>query len=344
VNIPVEVSEENLSIEVTTRCTSACRHCFARAGRKNDVELTRKDVEGIITEGIDTGFRYLHLTGGEPLLWPGLFSVMEEALSLGYKGIFLNSNGHLIDENRAEELASFGDPLHVSISLQGPEGHHDSFRGPGSFQKAMSGARISLEKGVKLHIFTTVDRNLLKDLPLFVDDTCRHLSGIESHTLIQLVRVHGDFFNLNDDLLRPEDFIHLVKMASLLMLTGYPVALLENPLATAAAHLLGLDWMPSSHNLHRKGRLVILADKTMTPAHSTRDSFGVYQPGALKGVMKSELYHRNTGEETGLCRSCSFSETCRKAGMLRPSEWFRDTEEKPYCVRVLERVASSSEQ
>ncbi len=336
--IPVEISEENLTLEVTTRCTSSCRHCFARAGRGHTHELSEKTAQLILKEGYELGFRYLHLTGGEPLLWPLLFDFMEEALQMGFKNIFLNSNGHLLDDSAAEKCGALGDNVQLSISLQGPEEHHDSFRGIGSYQKAIKGIRAALKAEIALHIFTTVDRGMLPLLPRFVDDACREFSEIKSHTLIQLVRVHADILDLKNDLLSPEDFISMVKMGSFLRLPGHPVTFLENPLAVTATRLMGIEWLPPSKPLHRTGRLVILADGTITLAHSTRDSFGSWKPGILKSVITSEEYDKATDEDQESCAGCPYIAACRASGMLRPSEWFRDMEQESYCRRVLDLI------
>ena len=77
------IGTENLSIELTTRCTNECSHCFARAGRIDSPELSFDTAQGIIAEGFRIGYRHLHLTGGEPLLLPHLFGLLYGAAALG---------------------------------------------------------------------------------------------------------------------------------------------------------------------------------------------------------------------------------------------------------------------
>ncbi len=342
-NIPDTVREENITIEVTTRCTSACRHCFARAGRTDLPEMSPAQAREIICEGRQLGFRRLHITGGEPLLWGGLKPLMAEALEAGYENIFLNTNGHLLDGDAAKSLASQGDSLQISVSLQGSESHHDYYRGSGSCRKATAGIGAALDAGIPTHIFTTVDRELLENLPRFVDSTARTFPGIRSHTLIQLIRVAGDTLDLSKDLLSPDDFIAFCKMTALLRLSGHPVFILENPLAVTVVRLLGMDWLPGTPSLHRSGRLVILADGAMTLAHSTRDSFGMYRPGKLEEIISSEGYQYNVSKDVETCPGCPHIKACRESGMLRPSEWFRDMKENPYCRRVLDKIIAGNE-
>ena len=80
---------ETLSIEVTTRCNCECCHCFARARSSPPSQLPFEVVKDIIAEGYLIGYRHLHITGGEPLLWPDLFKALDFAFKLQFKTVFL---------------------------------------------------------------------------------------------------------------------------------------------------------------------------------------------------------------------------------------------------------------
>ncbi|OHD69602.1 MAG: hypothetical protein A2W19_00935 [Spirochaetes bacterium RBG_16_49_21] len=349
------IGTENLSIELTTRCTNECSHCFARAGRIDSPELSFDTAQGIIAEGFRIGYRHLHLTGGEPLLWPHLFGLLDGAASLGYEMLFINTNGTLLTPDTARRLAGFGERLHLSISLQGPEQIHDRFRGPGSFQKATQGARNSLDAALSVFIFATVGKSLVAVLPRFAEYVFTELPGVKGLTLIQLIRVAGrsvsegfkplangtdDAHGLDRELLAPEDFVGMVRSAALLNLYGYPVTVLENPLATVAADLMEMPWLPPEPMLYRNGKIVVMADRSITLAHSSRETYGAYAPGALSAVLMSEDYARAVSPDTVTCPYCRFRSACAEKGMVRPSEWFRDRDgSAPYCKRVLRLIA-----
>ena len=90
---------ENLSIEVTTHCNSACRHCFVRAALSRPSEMSVDLAKDILREGYSLGYRRLHITGGEPLLWKGLFETLDAAFSMGYSRALINTNGTLLTED-----------------------------------------------------------------------------------------------------------------------------------------------------------------------------------------------------------------------------------------------------
>jgi len=342
-NLPANISEENLTIEVTTRCNSACSHCFARAGRSGLTHMDCDTAAGVIAEGYALGYRNLHLTGGEPLLWPHFFRLVEDAMVTGYEKVFFNTNGTLLGAETALRLAVYGDnnneALSLSVSLQGPRQLHERVRGEGSFDKALAGLEAALGAGLPVSVFTTAGQSLLDDLPRFAGWLHENFPGMQRLTLIQMIRVTGDVFDLSAELLNPADFIRLVQTASLLGLYGIPVAILENPLANAAAKRLGVPWIPKAPALHREGRVVVMADGSITLSHSTRESMGVYAPGALEKVLCSDPYREWVGVDVSRCPGCRYREFCRPEGMVRPSEWYRDmVEDVPYCVRVMSEI------
>jgi len=303
------ISEEKLSIEVTTYCNNTCSHCFARAGISKRSSLTVDLVKDIIGEGYSIAYRHLHITGGEPLLWDGLFEALDYAFDLGYETVFLNTNGTLLSDDVNSRLASY-DGLSISVSLQGREGLHDFVRGKGSYRRAVLGIEKALDAGIDLLIFVTACKSLIPDLLHFADETYKEFPSLKCLTLIQLIRVTGDIFDLSKELLDPDDFLRLVRMVSLLNLYGLKIDLLNNPLACVASKFLEMPWVPKSHPLYRDGSIIVMADRLMTLSHSTRDSFGKYGPGMIEKVLTSDEYRNATAQDESTCPSCKHVSLC----------------------------------
>jgi len=339
--LPASITEENLTIELTTRCTNACTHCFARAGKSRFDDLPVDTVHVLLAEGYELGYRHLHLTGGEPFLWKDIFSLIERAFSSGYETVFINTNGSLLDKGRCDGLSKFGEGLMLSLSLQGPREIHERVRGEGSFDKACNGLYNALEAGVKTSVYTTVGKGIMPQLSRFTEWLFNVFSRIERLILIQLVRVHDDALDLSYELLAPGDFIVLVKTAAMLNLYfDRRISILENPLAAVAASLLEMPWLPKTPPLLRDGRIVVMANNSITCAHSVRQTIGVYSRGMLGKALVSNEYRDSVSVDEATCPQCRFLGPCRDAGMLRPSEPFREIDEAvPYCKRVLGLIA-----
>jgi MoaA/NifB/PqqE/SkfB family radical SAM enzyme len=334
------ISEKCISVEVTTLCNSACSHCFARAGISTPSSLPIDLVKEIIAEGYNAAYRQLHITGGEPLLWEGLFEVLDYVSELGYQTVFLNTNGKLLSEDVNSKLSAY-DGLSVSVSLEGPKSLHDRIRGEGSYKWTMKSIEKVLDSSVDLFIFTTASKSLLPDLPYFADDIYKKFPDIKYLIFIQLIRVTDDVFDLSNELLDPDDFLQLIRFVSLLNLCGFKTQVLNNPLARVVSIMLKMPWIPQVHPPYGDGSIIVMANRDITLFHSNRDSLGKYEPGMIERVLASDQYQNAIAPDIATCPSCKYAELCRENGMVRPSQWYRDMHpEVPYCKRVLDRAVS----
>lgn len=332
---PAGLPSKNLGIELTTRCNSPCLHCFARAGLAAEASLAPECVKEICAEGYASGYRHLHLTGGEPLLWQGLFELLEHVFEIGYQSVFLNSNGTLFTKDVIKRLARYR-PLAISVSLQGEAAQHDRMRGPGAHRQAARGILAALEADLAVTVFTAVGQSLLGELVPFAARLFKDFTGIKRLTLIRMIRVREDIYDLSQELLDPEDFLRLVRTVAGLNLYGLETDVLNDPLVNVAAKLLQMPWIPPSQPLHRPGRLIIRANRDITLAHSTWERYGRYQPGMIERILTSRRYRQAVTADEKICPSCQFLNHCRPNGMIRPSD--ASLEGLPgtlYCQRVL---------
>jgi len=337
------VGREKLCIEVTTRCNGSCLHCFARSGMAKPSTLPVDLAKQIMAEGYDAGYRHLHITGGEPLLWEGLFEALDYAFGAGYETIFMNTNGTLITEKISKRLADYSSSFSMSISLDGPEAIHDRIRGKGSYNKTTRGIQKVLSEEIGLTIFTTATKSLLAELPPFVDDLYREFPNINGLVLIQLITMMNGRFALSEELLEPEDFIRLVRLTAFLNVGGFRSIVKKNPLANVVSKMLEMPWIPLVPPLYREGCLIIMADRRMGVVHSSRHSLGRYRPGMIRKVLSSDQYRKAVAPDEVTCRSCAYTRVCRENGMIRPPQGYGDLQgSAPFCRRVLDTITPRS--
>jgi MoaA/NifB/PqqE/SkfB family radical SAM enzyme len=331
---------DGLSVEVTTWCNSSCSHCFVRARGQRRSSLAADLVRTVVREGYETGYRHLHVTGGEPLLWADLPSIFDYAFALGSQTAFLNTNGTLLTSKISRKLTTYSG-LSISVSLQGPKQLHDRIRGKGSYARVQKGIGNALSSGLSVYVFATVGRSLIPELPRFAQELYAAFPDIKGLTLIQLNRVPEDVYDLSKEVLSPDEFLKLVRTMSFLNLYGLKSDILHNPLAAVAARVLRMPQVPPSSPLYRPGSIMITAEKRITLAHSTTDDFGIYRPGIFSKIIESSEYGRAVSQDVLICPNCVYSTLCNMEGMIRPSEWYRDMfPQVPYCKRVLAAASS----
>ncbi|MDQ7793628.1 MAG: radical SAM protein [bacterium] len=135
-------------LEVTRACNLRCRHCAALGGEALANELDALEIVRLIDECGSLGVLFIFWSGGEPLLRPDLFDLMEHATSLGIASCLITS-GTLVSRVVAHQLKSAGVvKVEVNLDSHRPE-VFDYFRGsPGALEATIRGTRVLMEEGI----------------------------------------------------------------------------------------------------------------------------------------------------------------------------------------------------
>ncbi|MBW2031907.1 MAG: radical SAM protein [Deltaproteobacteria bacterium] len=329
------VDDKNMiSIEVTTQCNVSCPHCFARGISRENSSLSLGVCKEVITEAKDLGYKQLHVTGGEPLLWNGLFRTLGWAFELGYESVFLNTNGTLLTEDMCARLASY-EGLSISISLDGPEDLHNCIRPDAPYENVLKGIERALAGGNRVYIFSLATKSLLSLLPHFAEDTYGMFTGLSGMTLLPIVPMRGMQW-LSNEYVHYNDFPEFVRELAYLNLYGLTIEVLNEPLVNVVSRALNISWIPFSYDLVQNGNIMVTASGEMRLSHSSNGSFGKYGRGMIGKVLGDERYRGAVGADRTTCPSCKYLHECQKAGMIRPTSNNRGgISEAPYCKRVM---------
>ncbi len=111
----------------TMTCDLACPHCYVRAGKKCDGELTTDEVKTLLIDPmVSLGCTELVIAGGEPLLRKDLGEILTYASDKDISWS-MHTHGGLV--RRCLPWIESTPPAMVAVSLDGPQGYHDAFRG-----------------------------------------------------------------------------------------------------------------------------------------------------------------------------------------------------------------------
>ena len=144
-------------LNITNGCNLRCTYCSAESGVPAADELTTREWSGLIDELGELKVFNAVVTGGEPFVHRDSFFLLERLLMRGV-AVSLNTNGTLITTDRARQLDRLG-IRDVSVSLDGTTARvNDRTRGSGSFERALRGVEILLERNIYPHILVTVTR------------------------------------------------------------------------------------------------------------------------------------------------------------------------------------------
>jgi GeoRSP system radical SAM/SPASM protein len=141
---------------INNSCNFACSHCYSREDTHE--ELPRDVLYACLEKVAKAGVFSVNFGGGEPLLHPNLLEIASFASGLGLR-VSMNSNGWLIDEEKAVALSKAGfTKVGISIDSHLPD-VHDAFRGvSGSHVRAVAALGYLRSAGISTSISTVICR------------------------------------------------------------------------------------------------------------------------------------------------------------------------------------------
>jgi len=153
-----------LIIHLLNQCNMHCRHCYMSALPDGGRMLPADIVCRALSEARLLGIRTVHLTGGEPFMYPDLRHVVEFAAEQQEFQLFISTNGTRIGGAEAQWMRAAG--VGAQISIDGPEEYHDRFRGmPGAFAASSHAIQKLVQVGVPVTVVVTITRDNLDCLP-----------------------------------------------------------------------------------------------------------------------------------------------------------------------------------
>jgi radical SAM protein with 4Fe4S-binding SPASM domain len=156
----------HMAIEATTKCNLKCKHCYRESGPWEDKTLNIKSFLPILSKLHSYGLRVVEITGGEPMLNPDIFELIDFCVS-HFETTALLTNGYFINEKVVEKLKPYSQSkklcVSVTIDSSTPK-FHDEFRCvTDSWKKATKAVKMFFEIG-------TIVRVIMNIVPDNMDD------------------------------------------------------------------------------------------------------------------------------------------------------------------------------
>ena len=145
--------------EITNNCNFKCPHCRAyEEFTVDDEQIENKIIDELIKNDILT----VNISGGEPLLNPRIFEIIQR-LSNANMYVGISTNGWLYKEKR-EKLLEAGLKF-IQVSLDGDKMLHEKFRGvEGSYERAVDTLKQAKKDGLFTQMNVTITSENLKTL------------------------------------------------------------------------------------------------------------------------------------------------------------------------------------
>jgi MoaA/NifB/PqqE/SkfB family radical SAM enzyme len=137
----------------TLRCNLRCKGCYT-LGYGMKPELPLEVVERVLTECEQLGIFFVTILGGEPLVYPHLFTILQRHPSIFFQ---VYTNGTLMTRDKARWLGDLGN-VAIILSIEGYEQETDAWRGRGVYHQIMKAFEYLNEARVIFGTSSTVTR------------------------------------------------------------------------------------------------------------------------------------------------------------------------------------------
>ncbi len=315
---------KEISIEITNKCSLKCIHCSSESGNEFNNELSLNEILSIIEQTKSLGGHILTLSGGEPLLRPDLFEIINHAKTRNFE-IRLQTSGAYKTETGFAPISE----SHLNLFLQninpndklvytvlGLQSTHDRITLiDGSYDLVIESIRRTKAKEINVEVHTIPNALNYKEISQLAG--ILDAEKVDSLHLLRLVS-QGRCKNREDLELSKEQFQELQE------------ELIELPKKNSGVKLkLGHnidrrywsdDSYPAAHCQIGEDKMLIRANGDVTYCAAIKyDSFGNIRNHSLSyfwnehPFVKEARLFLDSGfhKAEGKCRSCDILDDCR---------------------------------
>lgn len=158
---------------LTDNCDQRCRHCYIFSARPESLQtMPLADMERVLANCLDFGRTFLrepyfYLTGGDPLLHPDFWRLLEALHGRGLRTTVMGNPFHL-DAAACRRMRALGVDKY-QLSLDGLRETHNFFRKPDSFDATLAALQLLRAAGIPSCLMATVSGRNAAELPAMID-------------------------------------------------------------------------------------------------------------------------------------------------------------------------------
>jgi len=299
-------------IEITRRCDLRCPTCFVRAQPDAQLELSTGAVLDVV-EQLPPGRTVLHLTGGEPFIHPGIWTILGRAAERRFRKAVINTHGLGLDEAALDRLADLDLDLSLLVSLDGPPGAHERARGPGAAEGAAAAIAGCSARGIAARPASVLTAELVEyGMGRWHDDLGARL-GTEVGLALFPLFVRPGAEVPPGAVGHPADPGQLREAAAQIaasILAGRPVAVADYPLLNPLLIAHGVPRERLYECGAGRGRFCVQADGWVTPCHPSQHHLVPAGPNLLQRLRVHPTYRAMGRRDFDVCRECEHVEVC----------------------------------
>ena len=161
---------KEIKLEVTHKCNLTCIHCSSEATRSCSREMPVDRALRLLDECLALGVKEVAFSGGEPLLWHGIYDAVARC-SAGGIAPTIYTSGNVDDSHMAMSLLKTNGATRAIFTLFAADEHaHDRITlVAGSFHKTLDAINAAQEAELRVELHFVPMRKNYAQLPRLID-------------------------------------------------------------------------------------------------------------------------------------------------------------------------------
>ena len=171
------------SLELTSKCNHTCLHCYVDKNAESDLSFEQWKV--ILDKLRKAGTLYVIFLGGEALIHPAFFKIVEYAHQLDFHTSLITNAFLIENQEYANKLEKIG-LNNITISLYSTkEKIHDEMTGmPGSYQRIIKAIEYLKNTKINIGINTLLTKKNIEDYFLVCEFAINHKLDFNSDPVV----------------------------------------------------------------------------------------------------------------------------------------------------------------
>ncbi len=158
---------------LTKSCNFRCIYCYNSSGIKKQEELCTGQWLDAVRQMKELDVVKCTLTGGEPLMHPGFFEILEAVMENGILP-YVCTNGSLLDEEAVRRMKGLSLPMvQISLDSASPEEHDALTCSSNTFGTITRAMEKLVGAGIKVYVKAVVLPRNLERVPALIDLCCQ---------------------------------------------------------------------------------------------------------------------------------------------------------------------------
>jgi MoaA/NifB/PqqE/SkfB family radical SAM enzyme len=184
---------DKFTLEITQQCPNKCMHCSSNSTPNVETKIPLEQAKHLVNEAVDLGAKNIVLSGGEPLIYPNLFSLVEHINGRGANVIIYTSGSVFTGldpvEVKNDDFKKYKElgisRFNLSLHSHTPEIHDEFMQVPGSWKRAMTFLERAIEHNIEVHVHTVITHLNYGEISRLA--ICLEKKGVKELRLLRLV-------------------------------------------------------------------------------------------------------------------------------------------------------------